>query len=829
VTYTLAYSNVGSQGATGVVITDTLPAGMSFSPAANPGWTLSGSTLSYTVGSVAAGASGTVSLALVANATFPAGQATIANVASIADDGANGADPTPGNNADTETDTLDATPDLSVTKTDGVTSVVAGQSVTYTLAYTNSGTQGATGVVITDTRPTGMSFDPAANPGWTRSGRTLSYAVGNVAAGGSGSVNLVLRANPTFEAGQHSIVNVARVADDAANGADPTPANNTGTDTDVLDAAPDLALIKDNGVSSVTGNQRVVYTLRYANNGTQAATGVVITETRPTGMTFDPSLNPGWTRSGRSLSYTLGTVRAGATGSVPLVLVANSTFSAGQHSIVNVAGIADDGTNGVDRNPANNSGSDTDVLDATPDLSITKENGQSTIVTGQPVTYTLRYANAGTQGATGVVISDTLPQGLTFDPAANPGWTRSGDVVRYAVGSVVAGGSGSVSLVLRADSALPAGAARITNTASIADDGLNGVDPTPGNNSASDSDALPILVTATDIGCDSAPVVTVLDPATGAVRGRFTAYEDNFRGGARVALGDVDGDGAIEVVTAPGAGRVGEIRVFRQDGTELPQYRTLPFGPGYRDGIEIATGDWDNDGDDDLVAAASRGPGNVAVFRVDRAAADPVADSPVVAFTAFGGSYNGGASVATADFGSIRGGAFDRTAQDGRMEIVVGTGVGKVAQVRVFDVTAGATAVDSFQPLADLPGFRNGISVTAGRYDSDSMPDILIAGGRGAGSRVEVWSGYAGTAEQRILARYTAFSDLARSGAPVYAALGDLDGDGRTDRVFAAQGDGGDQIGVRSLTRAGAIASTFGTVPLNLRVAAATPRRPITR
>jgi hypothetical protein len=163
------------------------------------------------------------------------------------------------------------------------------------------------------------------------------------------------------------------------------------------------------------------------------------------------------------------------------------------------------------------------------------------------------------------------------------------------------------------------------------------------------------------------------------------------------------------------------------------------------------------------------------------------------------------------------------------VEIAVGTGVGKVAQVRVFDVSAGATVVDSFLPFAEMGGFRNGISVSAGRYDADSMPDILVSGGRGAGSRVEVWSGYAGTAEQRNLARYTAFADMARSGAPVYAALGDLDGDGRTDRVFAAQGDGGDQIGVRSLTRAGAIASTFGSVPLNLRVAAGTPRRPAVR
>jgi hypothetical protein len=112
----LAYANVGTQDATGVEISDTLPTGMSFDPASNTGWTLTGSTLSYTVGNLVAGGSGSVNLVLVADATFAAGQATIENVASVGDDGTNGADPTPTNNTDDESDTLDATPDLTLTK-----------------------------------------------------------------------------------------------------------------------------------------------------------------------------------------------------------------------------------------------------------------------------------------------------------------------------------------------------------------------------------------------------------------------------------------------------------------------------------------------------------------------------------------------------------------------------------------------------------------------------------------------------------------------------------------------------------------------------------------
>ena len=58
---------------------------------------------------------------------------------------------------ETHVDTIRFAPPLSITKDDGVTTVVAGDGVTYTytITVTNSGSQIATGVVVTDT------LDPA--------------------------------------------------------------------------------------------------------------------------------------------------------------------------------------------------------------------------------------------------------------------------------------------------------------------------------------------------------------------------------------------------------------------------------------------------------------------------------------------------------------------------------------------------------------------------------------------------------------------------------------------------------------------------------------------
>jgi uncharacterized repeat protein (TIGR01451 family) len=62
-------------------------------------------------------------------------------------------DPTPGNNSATDTDTLAPTADLSITKTDGVASVVPGTTVTYTIIASNNGPSNAPGAIVADTLP----------------------------------------------------------------------------------------------------------------------------------------------------------------------------------------------------------------------------------------------------------------------------------------------------------------------------------------------------------------------------------------------------------------------------------------------------------------------------------------------------------------------------------------------------------------------------------------------------------------------------------------------------------------------------------------------------
>ncbi len=73
----------------------------------------------------------------------------------------------------------------------------------------------------------------------------------------------------------------------------------------------------------------------------------------------------------------------------------------------------------VDSTPGNNNPEEDDQVSVTIaapqiDLSLTKGAVPTTVVVGQNVTFTLNLANAGPSDATGVVVQDLLPSGISF-------------------------------------------------------------------------------------------------------------------------------------------------------------------------------------------------------------------------------------------------------------------------------------------------------------------------------------------------------------------------------------------------------------------------------
>src|SRR5438093_495936 len=65
------------------------------------------------------------------------------------------------------------------------------------------------------------------------------------------------------------------------------------------------------------------------------------------------------------------------------------------------------------------------------------------------INYTLDYANTGNKGATGVVLSDTVPVNTTFVSATGGGALSAG-VVTCSIAALGAGGSAAIELQTRA-------------------------------------------------------------------------------------------------------------------------------------------------------------------------------------------------------------------------------------------------------------------------------------------------------------------------------------------------------------------------------------------
>ncbi|MDX9733828.1 MAG: hypothetical protein RBU36_06860, partial [Thermoanaerobaculia bacterium] len=494
VTYTIVATNAGPSAVTGATVSDTFPAtltGASWTCVASGGGscTASGSgNISDTV-NLPSGATATYTVTATVSATATG---TLANTATVSIP-AGVTDPTPGDNNATDTDTLSPSADLSITKTDGVTTVIPGNSVTYTIVATNAGPSAVTAATVADTFPatlTGVTWTCVASGG----GSCTASGPGNI----SDTVNLPVGASATYTVSATvsatatgTLVNTATVTLPGGI-TDPTPGNNTATDTDTLSPTADLTITKTDGVATVIPGNNVTYTIVATNAGPSTVTGATVADTFPatlTGVTWTCVASGGGscTASGSgNISDTVNLpVGASATYTVSATVSATATGTVVNTATVTLPGGITDPT------PGNNTATDTDTLSPTADLTITKTDGVTTVVPGSNVTYTIVATNAGPSAVTGATVADTFPATLT-----SVTWTCAA----AGGGSCAASGSGNIADTVD----LPAGASvtytvnatvsatatgSLVNTATVAAPG--GItDPTPGNNTATDTDTL---------------------------------------------------------------------------------------------------------------------------------------------------------------------------------------------------------------------------------------------------------------------------------------------------------------------------------------------------
>jgi uncharacterized repeat protein (TIGR01451 family)/fimbrial isopeptide formation D2 family protein len=542
-TYDITVVNNGNIGATGIVVTDTVPAELAFvgCPALPVACDASSLPLvRWTIPLLAGGgASFQVQYDAVVVQPLASGITQTTNTVVVVDDGTNGADPTPNNTA-TDTDTLVAAPDLDIRKNDGVQVRQPGEEFDYTLVVRNKGDQGATSVEVVDTLPSELAFVscPATPVGCTASGEdvggTVTWIVGSLPGGATlptptpgSTVTLTLRVRvaPGAAANVSQIQNRVVVNEDGLNGPDPTPGDNRDADVDTLDVVPDMAVTKTDGATTARPGDTLAYVISVENHGTQAATGVTVDDTLPAGVTFvsctpacDSSALPVLTWSDLH-EDTPGTV-SDATGFDPagiatltVIVTVDDPVAAGIDTLTNTVDVTDDGLHGVDPFPGDNTATDVDTLDAVPDLMVTKDDGVDSVVAGDTIDYTITVTNIGDQTATGVVATDTMPAGTSFVSCTDACNSSAAPTVVWTSASLASGASVVHHLLLAIDDPIAIGITTFDNTVTVADDGTNGVDPTPANNTDVDSDTFGV-----DLG------VTKTDGLTEATPGEAVTY-----------------------------------------------------------------------------------------------------------------------------------------------------------------------------------------------------------------------------------------------------------------------------------------------------------------
>ena len=476
-TYTVTVTNNGpSTEPVGVVVFDTIPAGTTGTTLESDCVTSAVTFTCTTSAPLAPGGSVSYLLTLAVDPTYVA--PTLTNTATITTFPLT--DPVAGNNSATDTDIITRSADLSITKTDGVGSVTAGTSTTYTVTVTNNGpSTEPVGVVVFDTIPAGTT-GTTLEPDCVTSAVTFTCTTSApLAPGGSVSYLLTLAVDPTYVA--PTLVNTATITF-VSRSPTRTPANDSATDVDTVTQSADLSITKTDSADPVTPGQAFTYTLTVTNAGPSNATGLTVSDTVPPQFALTgTATGPGSCGNvGNAVTCNLAALAATGTWVITVSVTAGATGG----TFTNTATVS--GTE-ADPVPGNNSASQTTTITPQADLSITKTDGVGSVTAGTSTTYTVTVTNNGpSTEPVGVVVSDTIPAGTT-------GTTLEPDCVTSAVtftcttsAPLAPGGSVSYLLTLAVDPTYVA--PTLVNTASITSSPIS--DPNPANDSATDTDTV---------------------------------------------------------------------------------------------------------------------------------------------------------------------------------------------------------------------------------------------------------------------------------------------------------------------------------------------------
>lgn len=447
ITFTITVTNNGDADAGGVVVVDLLPDAYVYQSHSS-GQTYNSGNGNWNVGTISKNG-GSATLNIVAEVVGPGpyqneAELTYDNI-TISDT----ANPNPTQQAD-----------LALTKEISNNSPNIGDTVAFTITVTNNGPDHATGITVDDLLPDGYDYVSDTPSQGTYNSASGEWDVGDIDDEANATLDIVVEVLSTG----NSYENTATVS--IGSPTDPNASNNS--DTASPNTFADLAITKVSDVTPVAIGESITFTITVTNNGPNDATGVTVNDTLLPSYQYDFHNTATGTFDSNTGVWTVGSLTNGASATLTIdatTLVVGATNTA----TVQI------GSGQTDPDTTNNSDS---VPEATTDLAMSKSIDPTTIVIGETVAFTITVTNNGPNGATNITVSDTLPDGYSFDSATESKGSYNDGTGIWTVGNLAASESETLTIVA---TVLDAGTS-YTNTTSV--DSLDQTDNNTSNDTA---------------------------------------------------------------------------------------------------------------------------------------------------------------------------------------------------------------------------------------------------------------------------------------------------------------------------------------------------------
>ncbi|WP_125721027.1 PKD domain-containing protein [Flavobacterium ustbae] len=513
VTFEIAVTNNGPQNNPGVLVTDLLPSGYTYSEYNASTGIYNPVTGVWNIGIIPNGKTEALQIIATVNAT-----GDYLNIAEITAADLPDPNSTPNNGVTTEDDyaTAAVTPvplssDLSLTKKVDNPTPFVGSQVTFEIVITNNGPQDNTNVELTDLLPSGYTYNSFTISTGTYDPVTGVWSLANIVNQKSETLQLTATVNATGD-----YLNIAEIT--AADLTDPnsTPNNGVATEDDYATAitAPtlqyaDLSLTKTvNNATPIVGSV-VTFEVVVTHNGPQDTAGVTVTDLLPSGYTYSNFTISTGTYNPTTGVWAVGNLENGKSETLQILATVNASGD-----YLNVAEVT--ASNLPDPNSTPNNGITTEndyaSVSTTPiaqssDLSLTKTVNNATPLVGSIVNFEIVVTNNGPNDNTGLAVTDLLPSGYTFSSFTTSKGTYDPITGVWTIGNLLNANSETLQI-----SAIVNASGDYLNTAEVTAADLPDPNSTPNNGITTENDYASATTVPNQLSADLALTKTVNNP-----------------------------------------------------------------------------------------------------------------------------------------------------------------------------------------------------------------------------------------------------------------------------------------------------------------------------